>query len=120
MSVQDSIQSLWSLDKFGIREPNYTKEQEEKIALHNFCDTIQYNVDEKGYSITWPWKQSPSLLLINSGLAKGILLSFFKRYKPEPKYIEAINWIFEQQFQASSRKSKMQHHMNTAIIYHFM
>lgn len=46
-SVQEAISSLWSLDSLGIREPNYSKEKEEELALTQFYNNIQYNPVEK-------------------------------------------------------------------------
>ena len=59
VTSHDPCQDLWNLEKIGITDSPYVKEDDK--ALEHFNNTIIYQGSR--YLVTWPWKYSrPNLL----------------------------------------------------------
>ena len=73
LATMNALSTLWELDTLGIKDPNLTQDKEEELALQQFYDNVIYDVNEKRYKVTWPWRSYPPPIPTNYGLALGIL-----------------------------------------------
>lgn len=53
-TTKKALSTLWTLNTLGIHNFDLSTKEEEKLALKQFYDNIQYDEKEKRYSITWP------------------------------------------------------------------
>ena len=47
LAITQTLESLWTLDTLGIREPNLSEEQEEEITLDLFYKNITFDKKER-------------------------------------------------------------------------
>ena len=83
---KSSLESLWSLERIGIRDPLTVNNDDE--IIHKCCESIKFS--EGAYYVTWAWKQQQFCLDDNYILAFKQLKSLVSCLGSDPELLQNI------------------------------
>ena len=91
--ASDPSLDLWSLEKIGITDSPYVKEDDE--ALEHFNSTVSYQDDR--YFVTWPWRSFKPKLPDNFDVAFGRMKTLARQLQTNQNFLLQYSNIIQAQ-----------------------
>lgn len=88
------VSALWELDHIGIKPQ---EEDSKSEVLTHFNECVQYDVNNRQYTVALPWKNNKHLLPNNYNLAMGRLRGLQRKFAKDSDYYEQYNKVIQDQ-----------------------
>lgn len=90
---RNCMQDFWDLEGIGVTEK--TQEEEDRIALDHFSNTVTFK--EGRYVVRWPWIHPKPPLPTNYAMSLGRLRSIYNRLRNSPVLLQRYDEIIKSQ-----------------------
>jgi len=93
LTDKPNLSGFWNLKSIGIVDSPLSSDDDQ--ALEIFNNSVKF--EDGQYMVSWPWKESPQLLMENYQLAVGQLRSTINKLKKNPHFLEMYSAVIEEQ-----------------------
>ena len=114
--ASDPCLDLWSLEKIGITDSPYVKDDNK--ALEHFNNTITYHASR--HFVIWPWKSSNPNLPENFDISFGRMKALSRRLQADQSLLQQIYDIIQSQKEKGNIEIVNKGQIETKNIIHYL